>query len=201
MKNKHAAVLFTGLMLSSLGSASARYYEPSTGRFLQEDPIMLVSPGDQFLPRSLSLYTYADSVGKPSLNLAPYFDGVRFGSTNLYHYTYNNPVNNTDPNGTFVFLGAAGLTGTLLVTGYAIYFAYGVGRNIQEERDVHGNLTAVYWEAPIYWKSTPFPWLTGLRIDMTLSERRLLGEKWSYPQRLRLIYPPPSTQYCVGSGI
>jgi len=57
-----------------------RYWDPHTGRFLQEDPI-------GFLSGEVNFYSYVGSVGKPLLE------------TNLYLYAGNNPVNFTDPFG------------------------------------------------------------------------------------------------------
>ena len=170
-----------------------REQDPDAGTFMQEDPIGLAG-GD------VNLYAYVDFVGKPSLRPNPYFDGVEFGSANLYQYAYNNSVRYTDPYGTWVYLGAAGVTGSALVVGYALYLAYGTAWNIQEERDAQGNLTAVYWDAPASWERAAFPYSLGLRIDMTVSNSRLHGSKWSYPSRMRWVYPSRSAQYCLGKG-
>src|SRR5690349_1782263 len=51
------------------------------GRFVSKDPI-------SFAGGDVNLYGYVDSVGKP----------IQF-STNLYHYTFNNPINLKDPSG------------------------------------------------------------------------------------------------------
>lgn len=63
------------------GPASARYYEPSEGRFLQEDPIMLPLP-----TFSASQSMFADSQSH--------------GSINLYDYALSNPMRFIDPFGT-----------------------------------------------------------------------------------------------------
>ncbi len=79
MKRTIPAVL-AGIFLFLVSPVSARYYEASTGRFLQEDPILLPMPN-------------------PSLNLRPYFDGAESGSTQFYQYAYNSPLMYTDPTG------------------------------------------------------------------------------------------------------
>lgn len=57
-----------------------RDYDPYAGRWTTKDPI--------FFKGGLNLYGYVDSVGKP----------IQF-SANLYHYTFNNPINLKDPSG------------------------------------------------------------------------------------------------------
>lgn len=59
----------------------ARYYDPEVGRWLSRDALGF-GGGD------VVLYGYVDSVGKP----------IQF-SANLYHYTFNNPLNLKDPSG------------------------------------------------------------------------------------------------------
>jgi len=58
----------------------ARYYDPSVGRFISEDPLGF-GGGD------VNLYAYVGSVEKP------------FIETNLYDYTDNDPINRIDPLG------------------------------------------------------------------------------------------------------
>jgi len=81
-----------------------RYYDPEKGRFISEDPI-------GFAGGMVELQDYGDAVGKV------------LKSANLYHYTFNNPVNFIDPFGLLVwgvhgdasggFIGA--LDGTIAV--------------------------------------------------------------------------------------
>jgi len=74
---KRLIPVFTSILLFFGGPVSARYYEASTGRFLQEDPIMLPMP------------VFSNS--SPLL----------FSSQilNLYAYTENNPIDRIDPLG------------------------------------------------------------------------------------------------------
>ena len=58
--------------------ASARYYEPDTGKFLQEDPLPAITQYTYVGPLDLNLYAYADTVGEPELN--------------LYEYAANSPI-------------------------------------------------------------------------------------------------------------
>jgi len=89
MKRTIPAVL-AGIFLFLGSPVSARYYEASTGRFLQEDPILLPMP---------TLTNNGGDVENSSLNLRPYFDGVETGSTQIYQYAYNSPLMYTDPTG------------------------------------------------------------------------------------------------------
>lgn len=66
--------LVLAILFLSGGPASARYYEASTGRFLQEDPILLPMP----------VFTNTQSVNK-------------------YNYVESNPINRVDPLGLFSF--------------------------------------------------------------------------------------------------
>ena len=88
---KRLIPVFTSILLFFGGPVSARYYEASTGRFLQEDPIMLPMP------------VFSNS--SPLL----------FSSQilNLYAYTENNPIDRIDPLGLwYIDVGvAAGLWG------------------------------------------------------------------------------------------
>jgi len=70
-------LIFAAVFLSFGSPVSARYYEASTARFLQEDPIALPMP------------TFTD------------INGVTRGSTSFYQYAYNNPLKYTDPYGLF----------------------------------------------------------------------------------------------------
>ncbi|MDF5756272.1 SpvB/TcaC N-terminal domain-containing protein [Spongiactinospora sp. TRM90649] len=86
----------------------ARYYDPRLGLWKSADPII----GD-----------YLDGQGN---------DGVyNPGNLNLYGYGYNNPVQNTDPDGNLVFLiPAAILVGKGVMWGMTAYAAYQGARSV-----------------------------------------------------------------------
>ncbi len=91
----------TGLQLMGL-----RWYDPQLGRFISRDPIGLRG--------GLNLYSYVDSVGKPSLN--------------LYEYAQNNPLTYADPLGLWavsVGFSATGGGGGGGTSGFGITFGSG----------------------------------------------------------------------------
>ena len=104
---------------SGLSYNRHRYWDPRTGRFIQEDPLRFFG--------GVNFYTYAGSVGKP----LPYFKPIT--ETNPYLYTGNNPVNRIDPLGLWYidvnvsggWWGAAGTFG-IIFSDKGIY-GYGGG--------------------------------------------------------------------------
>lgn len=78
--NKILIATMASMLLLVGGPVSARYYEASTARFLQEDPILLPIP------------SFSNSQGFDMGSIAE-------PSVNLYEYALNSPLNLSDPFG------------------------------------------------------------------------------------------------------
>ncbi len=108
MKRLIPAVL-AGIFLFGVGPASARYYEASTARFLQEDPILLPMP------------TFVNPPSVPSSQL---FSDSQ--SLNLYSYVGNRPFYYTDPFGLYWYDNAADVS-----AGFGDVVSLGLTKNIR----------------------------------------------------------------------
>ena len=100
MKRTIPAVL-AGIFLFWGGPASARYYEASTGRFLQEDPILLpmqVINTQTNTPHNQFVWLLPRLIGDPTYQ-------------HPYTYAANNPLSNTDPYGLLYGIPAGELYG------------------------------------------------------------------------------------------